>query len=89
MCLFDGPRENNALTKKAKSKSALVTDHGGPQGYEKSSFLHFLNNRLTNCGWVVSLTRRSRFITQEDSWYSFLFQAESTSGSYCVAGRIR
>jgi hypothetical protein len=36
---------------------------------------HFLDNRLTDSGEVVSLTRRPPFIPQEDSWYSFLLQA--------------
>jgi hypothetical protein len=31
---------------------------------------------------VISLTRRSRFAPQEYSWYSFLFEAESTPGPY-------
>jgi hypothetical protein len=41
---------------------------------------HFLDNRLTDGGEVVNLTRRSPFTPQEDSWYSFLLQAESTPG---------
>jgi hypothetical protein len=32
----------------------------------------FLDNRLTDGGEVVSLTRRLPFAPQEDSWYSFL-----------------
>jgi hypothetical protein len=35
-------------------------------------------NRLTDGGEVVSLTRRPSFTPQEDSWYSFLLEAEST-----------
>jgi hypothetical protein len=38
---------------------------------------HFLDNRLTD-GKVVSPTRRPLFTSQEDSWYSFLLEAEST-----------
>jgi hypothetical protein len=41
---------------------------------------HFLDNRLTDGGKGVNLTHRLPFITQEDSWYSFLFEAESTPG---------
>jgi hypothetical protein len=37
-----------------------------------------LDNRLTDSGKVVSLTRRPPFTSQEDSWYSFLLEAEST-----------
>jgi hypothetical protein len=36
----------------------------------------FLNNRLTDGGEVVSLTRRPTFTPQDDSWYSFLLEAE-------------
>jgi hypothetical protein len=31
-----------------------------------------LDNRLTDCGEVVSLTRQPPFTPQEDSWYSYL-----------------
>jgi hypothetical protein len=39
---------------------------------------HFEDSRLTDGCEVVSLIRRPRFTTQEDSWYSFLLEAEST-----------
>jgi hypothetical protein len=67
--------------KKIKGKAIPVTGHGGLQSCETSRLPHFLDNRLTDGGEVVSLTRRPLFITQEDSWYSFLLEAESTSGS--------
>jgi hypothetical protein len=35
---------------------------------------------LKDGGEVVSLTRRQPFTPQEDSWYSFLSQAEPTLG---------
>jgi hypothetical protein len=41
---------------------------------------HFLDNRLTDGGKVVSPTRRPLFTPQEDSWYSFLLEDESTPG---------
>jgi hypothetical protein len=41
---------------------------------------HFLDSRLTDAGNVVSLTRRQPFTPQEDSWYPFLLEAESTPG---------
>jgi hypothetical protein len=37
---------------------------------------HFLDNQHTD-GGEVSLTRRPPFTHQEDSWYSFLLEAES------------
>jgi hypothetical protein len=43
---------------------------------------HFLDSRLIDGGEIVSLTLRPSFTTQEDSWYSFLLQAESV-------GRVR
>jgi hypothetical protein len=53
----------------------------GPQGCETTRLPHFLDNRLTDGGEVVSLTRRPPFAHQEDSWHSFLLEAESTTGS--------
>jgi hypothetical protein len=47
-----------------------------------------LDSRLTDGGKVVSLTRRPPFSPQEDSWYSFLLEAESPQG-HSAAGRIR
>jgi hypothetical protein len=44
---------------------------------------HFLDNRLTDGGEVVSLIRRSQLYPQEDAWYSFLLEAESTPGPQC------
>jgi hypothetical protein len=44
-------------------------------GYEKSRLPHFLDNRFTD-GDDVGLTSRSPFTPQEDSWYSFLLEAE-------------
>jgi hypothetical protein len=41
---------------------------------------HYLDNRLTDGGKVVSLTRRPLFTPQEESWYSFLLEAELTPG---------
>jgi hypothetical protein len=48
---------------------------------ETSRFPHFVHNRLTDGGEVVSLTRRpAALYSQEGSWYSFLLEAESTPG---------
>jgi hypothetical protein len=38
---------------------------------------HFLDNRLKDGGEVVSLTRRTPFTPEEDSWYSFLLETDS------------
>jgi hypothetical protein len=43
---------------KKKVKLSLLTYREGPQGCEKSKILHFLDNRLTDGGETVSLTRR-------------------------------
>jgi hypothetical protein len=42
-----------------------VTVRGGPQGRETSRLLHLLDNRLTDGGEVVSLTRRPPFTPQK------------------------
>jgi hypothetical protein len=57
-----------------------LTGCEGPQGCETSRFPHILDNRLTDSGKVVSLTRRPPFTPQEGSWYSFPLEAESTPG---------
>jgi hypothetical protein len=57
-----------------KGKAIPVTVRGGPLGCETAKLPHFLDNRLTDDGEVVSLTRRPHFTPQEDSWYSFLLR---------------
>jgi hypothetical protein len=48
---------------------------------ETSRLPHFLDNRLTDGGGVVSLTRRPNVLySQEDPWCSFLLEIESTPG---------
>jgi hypothetical protein len=49
---------------------------------------HYLDSRVTDGGKVVRLTHRPLFTPQEDPWYSFLLEAESTPG-HSAAGRIR
>jgi hypothetical protein len=63
------------------SKATPATGRGGPQGCETSRFPHFLDNRLTDGGKVVSLTRRPPLTPPKYSWYSFLLEAESTPGA--------
>jgi hypothetical protein len=70
----------------SKSKAIPVTGRGGPQGSETSRLPHFLDNRLTDGGEVVSLMRRLHPTPQEDCWYSFLLKAESTSGPSAAEG---
>jgi hypothetical protein len=65
---------------KVKGKAIPVTGRGGPQGCETSRLPHLLDNRLTDSCKLVSLTRRPLFTPQEDSWYSFLLEAESIPG---------
>jgi hypothetical protein len=55
-----------------------ITGRESPWDCETSTFPHFLHSRLTDGGEVVSLKRRPPFTIQEDSWYSFLLEAEST-----------
>jgi hypothetical protein len=61
-----------------KGKGIHVTGRVGPQNCETLRLPHLLDYRLTDGGKFVSLTRRPPFTTQEDSWYSFLSEAEST-----------
>jgi hypothetical protein len=65
---------------KGKGNANPVTGRGGPYGSETSRLPHFLDNWLKVGGEVDSLTRRPPFTPQEDSWYSFLLEAESTPG---------
>jgi hypothetical protein len=61
-----------------KDRAIPVRGRGGPQGCETSKFPHFLDNPITDGGDVGSLTRWPSFTPQEDSWYSYLLEAEST-----------
>jgi hypothetical protein len=63
-----------------KGKAIPVAGRQGPSGSEKSRFPHFQDSRLTDGGEVVSPMRRPPFTPQEDSWYSFPLEAESTPG---------
>jgi hypothetical protein len=66
-----------------KCKDIPVTGRGGPYGCERSRLPHYLDKRLTDGGKVVSPTCRPPFTPRflfQDSWYSFLLEAESTPG---------
>jgi hypothetical protein len=70
------PRHNFTF----KSNAILAAGREGPLGCETSRPPYCRDNRLTNGGEVVSLTRRPPpFTPQEDFWYSFLL-GESTPG---------
>jgi hypothetical protein len=53
-------------------KPSLLTGRGDQYGRETSRLPHFADNLLTDGGEVVSLTSRSHFTPQEDSWYLFM-----------------
>jgi hypothetical protein len=63
-----------------KGKDITVTGREGPQRCETSRLPQYLDNQLTDGGKVVSLTRRPRFTPLEDSWYSFMLEAEWAPG---------
>jgi hypothetical protein len=53
---FEEQVSNQKPIKKVKGKAIPVTGYGVPYGCERSSLPHFLDNRLTDGGEVVSLT---------------------------------
>jgi hypothetical protein len=63
-----------------KVKLSLLTGREGPYGCETSRLPLFLDSRLTDGDKAVSLTRRQPFTLQEDTWYLFLLETESTLG---------
>jgi hypothetical protein len=65
---------------KGKRKSISITGLGGPYGCEMSRFPHFIDSWLTH-GGEASLTRRPPFTSRKISRYSFLLEAESTTGT--------
>jgi hypothetical protein len=72
--------EYRLLKPPTKCKAIPVTGRGGPLGCETSRLPRFLDIRLTDGGEGVNLKRPPPFTPQEDSWYSFLLEAESTPG---------
>jgi hypothetical protein len=66
------------VIERSASLSVPVTGVGGPLGCETPKLSHFLENRLTDGGGLPALRAGRHLPPQEDSWYSFLFEAEST-----------
>jgi hypothetical protein len=54
-----------------KCKVIPVTGRGGPQSCETSRLPHFLENRLTDVGEIVSLTLRPPFTPRKISGTNF------------------
>jgi hypothetical protein len=52
---------NSRISPNVNDSIILVLGHGGPYGYQTSRLQHFLDNRLTDGGEVVSLTRQQPF----------------------------
>jgi hypothetical protein len=71
-----------------KDKAIPVTDRGGPQGSETSRSSHFLDNRLTDGGKVVSLTYRPPFTPRKISGTHFCQRLSRPQG-HIAAGKIR
>jgi hypothetical protein len=53
--------EKNLKVTAKKGKDIPVTNHGGPQGYERLRLSHCLDKRLIDGGKVVSPTRWPHF----------------------------
>jgi hypothetical protein len=71
-----------------KSTAVPVTGRAGPEGYETSRFPHFLGNRLTDDGEVVSLRRPPPFTRRKIPGTHFCQRLSGLQG-YSAAGRIR
>jgi hypothetical protein len=62
-----------------KDKAVPVTGRGGPQVCETSRIPNFLDSRLTD-SVELSALHAGIPLLQKDCWYSFLLEAESSSG---------
>jgi hypothetical protein len=65
-----------------------VTGRGGPYGCETSRLPHFLDNRLTGGGKVISLKRQQPFTPNKIPGTHFCWRLCRPQG-YSAAGRIR
>jgi hypothetical protein len=79
---FQSPVSGIVMKYRGKGKVMPETGLGDLLGCETSRLPYFLDNGLTDGGEDVSLTRRpaAPLTPQENSWYSFLLEAESTAG---------
>jgi hypothetical protein len=71
-----------------KSKAIPVTGLGGSQGCQTSRFPHFLDNRLTDGGEVVTLTPRQPFTPRKIPGTHFSCRLSRPYG-HSATGRIR
>jgi hypothetical protein len=69
-------------------KTILVTGRGGPYGCETSRLSQFLDNRITDGGKVISLTRRPPFTPRKILGTHFCKRLSLPQG-HSAAGRIR
>jgi hypothetical protein len=63
-----------------KVKKAKLSLLQAVQACKTSRLPHFLDSRLTDGGEGVSLYALAAVCPQEDTWYLFLLEAESTPG---------
>jgi hypothetical protein len=70
-----------------RGKAIPVTGRGGPKGCETSRLPHFLDNRLTDGGEVVSLMRRPHFTPGKIPGTHFCWRLSRPQG-HSEAGRI-
>jgi hypothetical protein len=73
---------------KGEGKSILETARGGPYICETSRLPHFLDNRVTDGGEVVSLTRGLPIILRKISGTHFCQKLSRPQG-YSTSGRVR
>jgi hypothetical protein len=74
---------------KKEIKAIHVRGRGGPEGCEMSRLPHFLDNRLTDGGEVVSLTRRPHLYPPRKIPGTRFFKRLSRPQGHSAAGRIR
>jgi hypothetical protein len=74
--------------KKAEGKTIPVRGRGGSKGCETSRLSHFLDNRLTDGGEVVSLTCQTPFTPRKIPGTHFCYRL-SQPQCHNAAGRIR
>jgi hypothetical protein len=86
LCRVTFANEQDASEK--KSETIPVTGRGGPQNCETSRLPHFPDNRLTDGGEVVRLTRRPPFTARKIPHTHFYRRLSGPQGQ-SAAGGIR